>query len=161
MGMSDLLTGVPIPDLDPAAVAVACARVRRICGWHIAPVVTETITLPWSWSGRYLLPSLHVVSVGTTVAGSAVTSDWSPGGALWLTSGNIAPPVNARLRGVSVTLTHGYETCPEDVRDIVAQMARQVGQRRVRSSAEGPFSTTYEVEEFGLDLDAYRLPALA
>lgn len=161
MGVSDLLQGVPIADLDPIVVSAAADQVRAICGWHVAPTVTETITLSWSPAGHYLLPSLKVWSVSSvTCAGLPVKFDWTPWGGLWV-SGTASPAFGSRMRAVEVTLMHGYATCPEDVRAVVSRLARESSKRRARSETAGPFATVYVEDETDLDLAPYRLPAVA
>lgn len=158
--MPELLQGVPLPDLDPTAVLAASARVRNYCGWHIAPEVTETLLLPVT-GVRLRLPSLSVATVSAvTVDGLAVGFDWSPAGDLLLDRLSI----RRSLRGLSVTLTHGFATCPEDVRRVVAGLASAgvVAQPRLKSSTQGPFAVSYFDNSDPLDdLAAYRLPVVA
>lgn len=160
--LPDLLDGVAWEG-DGEAVSAAAGQVRDLCGWHVAPVVTETVTLPRSSSGLYLLPSLRVVSVDAVVVGGVAVSvfDWATDGRLELF------PVwsGSRLRGPTVTFTHGFEVCPPGVRQAVLARATQLGAQRVRSQAQGvgPYSQsiTYFDADVASDLAPYRLPAVA
>lgn len=161
--MPDLLEGVPLPDLDIEAVEAASAQIRADCGWHIAPSVTEDITLSLPWSGRFFLPSLYVTDVAAVrVDGQLVDFDWSR-------TGEVVVPgfrFTRGLRSVVVTVTHGYPQCPLDVRQAVASRAARLGSTaRVKSEAQsaGPYSTstTYFDVDSTSDLAPYRLPVLA
>lgn len=107
--------------LDEGAWAAACRAVRDYCEWHIAPSVTETLTLDGPGGSLLMLPSLLVTDVASvTNAGTAlVDPEWSAAGMVrthrWTT----------RFRGVTVTLTHGHEECPEDIYAVLVHMAEQ------------------------------------
>ena len=161
--MLDLLQGSPLPGLDPGAVAAAAAQVRSECGWHIAPQLTETITVRPTAAGLVHLPSLQVAAV------TAVTSDGLP---VWFE--HDPPERELRLHNpwpwwhhrVRVTLTHGYAQCPADVRQAVAVLAAGglVPQPRLLTRRDGPFSASYADDSpaasAGGLMDAYRLPAI-
>lgn len=152
----------------------ATAYVRSYCGWHVTPVVTETITL--SGAGPSLeqramhyartrvlfLPSLHVVSVASVTQDGALvpSTDYmvDPAGFL-VHSGDWSSGV----RSVVVTMTHGYDEAP-DLADVILARAsrRQVNPNAVTRTQAGPFSEQYEVASgFAPDelvaLDRYRL----
>lgn len=101
----------------PGMIRAASTGVRRYCRWHIAPVVTETITLDGDGSAAIALPSLRVSAV------SAVSSDGlAVVDGLWRLSrtGLLAFPayLSTQFDGVEVTLTHGYPM--DEVDDVVA-----------------------------------------
>ena len=94
--------------------------VRRFCGWHVAPLITETIILDGSGGRDVLLPSLHVVTLTSVVNdGEDVTAavDTSRAGILRLTDGTWTD----RLGRISVTLSHGYEL--DEVPEVAAVIA--------------------------------------
>lgn len=84
------------------ALGLAEAAVRAYCGWHVAPVKSETVTAWGAGDGVILVPSLHVVSVeSVTVDGEPVT-DFT-----WREHGTM----HGRCwRGrVEVSLIHGFD----------------------------------------------------
>lgn len=107
-------------DYDGAAQAA----IRAYCGWHIAPILTETLYVSARHtSPKIFIPSGHVVDIerlemlennkGTwkEVAGYG----WDETGTLELTGGQ---RFTKGLRNVRVTLTHGYQ--PDEVPDVLA-----------------------------------------
>jgi len=99
------------PRLPPLILA-ATAAIRLWCGWHIAPVITETLALDGEGSASLNLPSGHVVDV-TALRVDGVTQpvgewDWSTAGMIRLRRG-LFPD---RFRCVQVDLTHGYAQAP-------------------------------------------------
>jgi hypothetical protein len=98
----------------------AHGAVRRFCGWHVAPVIDETITLDGSGGKDILLPSLRVVQLLSVLNdGVNVTAqvDTSRAGILRLTTGCWT----SRLGRVTVTLSHGYEL--DEVPEVAAIIA--------------------------------------
>lgn len=106
------------------------AAVRSYCGWHIAPLVTESFVLDGTGSRTLFVPSLRVTDVTAAENDGDVldvtTLEWSADGFLR------APGVWTRkLRGVKLTLTHGFDAVPE-----VAEVVRSVADR-AKSSPGG------------------------
>jgi hypothetical protein len=64
--------------VDEDAWAATVAEVRAFCGWHIAPEVTETLTLDGPGGYVLVLPTLHLVDlVSVTNDGTAITDpEW-------------------------------------------------------------------------------------
>lgn len=150
----------------------ATAQVRRYCGWHVTPEVTETLTLDASGSSTIMLPTLHVASVDSVAFnGTALTAVddfvWSPVG--YVSFKGDGPffsetPWCAGVGAVVVTLTHGYAEAL-DLASVI--MSRATRMKATPGSAFrwqiGPFSEQYETASgFTLDelsiLDHYRLP---
>lgn len=105
----------------------AHGAVRRECGWHVAPIVEETLVLDGSGGESLLLPSGRVVEIlEATNAGEDVTADvdFSKSGVLELQCGRWA----SRLGQVTIRLRHGYavEEVPE-VASLIATLARRGG----------------------------------
>lgn len=90
--------------------------VRDFCGWHVAPVVTETITLDGTGSRRLFLPSLKVLDVQSVQVGGESLAEgafsWSETGILYRRGG-----WPEGYRNVVATIVHGHDA--EDVRWIV------------------------------------------
>lgn len=101
-------------------LAAAHGAVRRFCGWHVAPLIEETIILDGSGGQDVLLPSLRVVELRAVLNdGQNVTTavDTSRAGILRLTSGTWTD----RLGRITVTLRHGYEL--DEVPEVAAVIA--------------------------------------
>ncbi|AYN56826.1 head-to-tail adaptor [Arthrobacter phage Andrew] len=119
-------TGGKIAATDPRVLPLldgASAGIRRYCGWHIAPVLEETLVGDGPGGRILLLPTGRLVSLvsvdngGETVDLSTVDS--SKMGMLELRSGWWS----SRFGAVSVRAQHGYDLA--DVAD-VQQIVKQV-----------------------------------
>jgi len=171
---TDLATylGVPPEEMDePRAEAFleqASAFIRAYCGWHIAPSVTEALTVDGSGALMQPLPSGYLTSVGlVTAVGEAVADfTWSQAG--YLVRSRPWPCV---LRGVTAIVTHGYATTPPEVVAVVCMAATraQTNPEGVTRKVAGPFQVQYSATASGsagglallpnelLVLDRYRL----
>lgn len=95
----------------------AHAAVRRECGWHVAPVITETLTLDGSGSRGLLLPSGRVVSIASVKNdGVDVTSAVRLSRRTGVLT--LASRWTPELGAVEITFTHGYPV--EEVPDVAA-----------------------------------------
>lgn len=122
------------PLLDAASEAV-----RDYCGWHIAPVVTETVTVDGSGAAIQGLPTLmllNLVSISNDGTDLDVADvEWSANGTMrycWWT---------AKLRGVVAEIEHGYEETPAVVVALICEMVLRgavvpVGVTREQSGGE-------------------------
>lgn len=155
----------------------ATAAVRVYCGWHVTPVVTETVTLDVEGCTA-LLPSLHVLDLeAVKVDGEDVPRgngyEWSQAGILRVHARR-GFRVHARrgFRKLEATMTHGYEDAPDVAGVILAAAARSVlNPSGVSRSQVGQISETYS--QAGRDpavgavlnsqekaiLDRYKLPS--
>ena len=124
----------------------AGAEVRRHCGWHIYPSITETVAdLRIGSRGIIGLPSMHVTAVasvafqnrggdlvvvdpvnytwfdyGVIESSSAVGGDWS---GFYYGPGGWASVPGAQFGFATVTFTHGYAAVPDDVKSVVYELA--------------------------------------
>lgn len=121
----DDLDGFPGAPFAQGIVDAAAGSVRGEAGWHIAPSITETITLDTD-GGRYLfLPTMRLTAVSEVrdVTGDApkVLSDWrkSRAGMLYRAGG-----WPSGLESVEVDLTHGYDACPDELLSVIAARAQ-------------------------------------
>ena len=100
------------------------ASIRAYCGWHVAPVLTETVIVsPRHRSPDLYLPTTHLVNVEKVELLSRPTGEWielEPDVYEWDEIGLLRRHGcwPCRLRSVRVTMTHGYE--PEEVPDVLA-----------------------------------------
>lgn len=140
-------TGGKIPENDPRIPALldgATRGIRRYCGWHIAPVVTETMTLDGPGGSLLRLPTLNLVEiVSMTERGIELDVDaleWSAKGLVRRRRGRWTD----RFRGVVAEVEHGYEDAA-DVRQIIQQVVGNALASPLGATREqvGAFSVTW------------------
>lgn len=91
----------------------AIEAVIEYCGWHIAPVVSELVTVDGSGTALQPLPTLNLLAVdsieenGRSLDVSQV--DWSTNGLVEKRSGG---RWTGRRRGVTFGISHGYAAAP-------------------------------------------------
>lgn len=165
---------VTITDLDSyqagdpqTVIDQATALVQAYCGWHVAPVLTETITVDSDGGRVLMLPSLHVIDLTSVkIDGEDIT------GFVWSEAGYATRywwPYGPRT--VEVTMKHGFAEVP-DVQSIilaVASRAQASPSGAVRAQA-GQVSVTYSQTGYNVAggvslmaheksiLDLYRIP---
>lgn len=123
-----------VPVTDPRAeriLAAASLAVRRIAGWHIAPVIDETMTLDGPGGTLLELPTMRVVEIRALterLPGRFQAKSWTPEqieALEWSAMGTIRRRDGAwtdRYRGITVELRHGYDQAP-DIAQVVCQVA--------------------------------------
>jgi hypothetical protein len=148
----DLATSVDLADFPGApfneqVVRTVCETVRGECGWHIAPVVTETLTVDSRGGQLLLLPTLKIATVtevrDVTSDTPRVVTGWrvAPSGMLVLAGG-----WPRGYAAIEVDLTHGYATCPEDLLGVIAERAgRGIRDSTVQQESLGSRSVTFAV----------------
>lgn len=153
------LAEFPGSPFSSSTVAAAAGAVRSECGWHIAPIVTETLTVDTDGGPILMLPTLALVSVSEvrdmTRDTPTVLTGWQmsaagmlsrPGGWPW------------GLSAVEVDCTHGYESCPPELLPTVVERM----DRRVMQESLGSRSVSYAPDDGGSAavLARYKLPGL-
>lgn len=107
------------------------AAVRRYCGWHIAPVITEELVLDGSGSDLVELPTMRVVEIQALTERcpwGAAAHEWSADELAdleWSALGTLRRRHGVwtdRYRGITVRLRHGFEDAP-DLAQVVCQVA--------------------------------------
>lgn len=146
--LDDFRAGDATLNLDAAVAAI-----RSACGWHVAPIRTETLTLE-ATNGVVILPTLRATGVVVVIDGTTLdASEYTlRPGVLLLGS----------LRGcgeVTVTLTHGYDDLPADLKRVALSMADTGTSPGGRLKSAGPFS--YEFPEGSEDDTTIQRYALA
>jgi hypothetical protein len=163
-------------------LAGVSAGVRRYCGWHICPAVTETLTLDGPGGDLLVLPAMALTAVtavtelGTSLAvyvHATETGDYE-----WSANGEIRR-IGARwtehFRAITASITHGYAETPADLAQVITQvcvnaLASPMGATREQAigfaaswSATGPgVSGGMSLLKRDLAiLDLYRLPGRA
>lgn len=158
----DDLAGLPGAPFPEAMVRAAQARIRTQCGWHIAPSLTQTIVVSGDGGYEQWLPTRHITDVmavdvwdGTQYApmpGWTSQVGWDEAGIL---SASSCFPAGRRT--IRITLTHGWDPCPDDLKLLVAaSTSRQIAQE-VISSRSITFADTGDIYGLSEVLDRYRL----
>lgn len=119
--------------------------VRSYCGWHVAPVITETVRLDGDGRHTLLLPTGRLLRV------DAVTNDGvdvldlvdpSTKGMLEIRGRRWSD----RLGGIVVTITHGHDQAP-DLAGVIATAAARGAttglNAGIAQQAVGPASVRY------------------
>lgn len=96
----------------PVLIDGATNALRAWLGWHVAPVITEVMTLDGNGHTTMQLPSTHVLSVDAlAINGKTIEPHlygWSQAGMIELYSGAFPE----RFRSVRVMVKHGYPSLP-------------------------------------------------
>lgn len=157
-------------------LAAATERVRNYCGWHIAPVITETVEI--DGASPLILPTLRLVQIVSIADADDATRTVDLSTLRVGSSGVIAIRRDTAydlrwwLRArVVVTMKHGHDSAP-DAEDVVMNMVERA-QARAKSGLlagavqhqAGPFGTTlgsasgiYLTDDDKATLDHYRFP---
>lgn len=129
----------------------ASASVRAYCGWHVAPVVSETLTLDGPGGRTLLVPSMRIREVTKVVNdGRDVTSEvrWSHRSGVMTLAGGWSCDVGA----IEVELKHGFEFAEvPDVAAIVVAIGTRVsaGNGTVVQEAAGGMSRRFATTRDG------------
>lgn len=146
----------------------ASNAIRRYCGWHIAPRITQTFVINEpGQSADIFIPSLMIHAVtACTVTGVDLTEDqlqqldWSSNGYIGRGTYGGWP---TRRRSVTITVDHGYDL--EDVPEL-AMLCKSLAERVASRPAGivrqqvGQRNEEYERAMLGDDrtaLDLYRI----
>jgi len=130
----------------------ATALVRRYCGWHVTPSLSETVILDGSGNGIQLLPTMHLSAVTSVTYDGVLLTDedysWSPVGVIeYAPSGpyfSTAVRWATGLGKVVVVMTHGFDEAPDLAGVIMAIASRaQASPNGVTRSQMGPFSESF------------------
>lgn len=147
---------VSVPD---AAVETATAEARAYCGWHVTPIVTETLVLDGSGSHFLFLPTMRVVSVESVTEDDILrdpsTYQWSVDGRLWS-----SVRWSGYFRAVVVELTHGHATADDFAGVITAATDRGPSAGQIRQVGQVAYQTTGDgfLDSEKRALDRYRIP---
>jgi hypothetical protein len=162
------LAGYPGAPFADGIIRAAEASIRKDCNWHIAPQVTEALTVECCDSRRLVLKTLRLVSVASVVGDDAVAVT----GFKFRSYGVLFPPDGKWWtvgRVYTVTATHGYDSADDLLPVVASRCLRQAadpgwrsGRRRWGSARQ---SESYNVGRFdeslggdyGSPLDRYRI----
>lgn len=131
-------TGGKVSTADPRVaplIAGATAGIRRYCGWHIAPVITEAVTLDGPGGRLLSFKTLRLVEILSLSERGEVLPvadlEWSELGNVMRRRGRWTD----RFRGITAEIRHGYESAPD-----VVQIIQQV----VANACASPMGATRE-----------------
>lgn len=123
----------------------ATAKIRKYVGWSISEEAGVVVTLDGTGERSLWLPSLLVTAVASVVeAGVTLTVvtgfDWTAYGKLI----RVGRCWGCKPRSVVSTITHGYATDPDDVKDICLSVAGRLYRNPagLRSKTVGAVSWT-------------------
>lgn len=143
--MSSLVSPADLADFPGAphaasVVDAAAESVRAEAGWHIAPTVTETLTLDGVDGTDLVLPSLRVIDVteirDVTEAVPVILSDWRLSASSGIVRRIYGWPW--RAASIEVDIVHGHPRCPTDLLPEIAArcLAAAVDDRLVASNID-------------------------
>lgn len=114
------LQGQVSDDVADLALADASGTIRGICGWHIAPVVTETFIIDGNGTSVLTLPTLRLVHVDRIRIDGQDYADFVafPRGQIYRCG-----TWPARIGVVEVEVSHGFNEAPDAVRAVALGMA--------------------------------------
>lgn len=130
----------------------AQGAIRDYCGWHVAPVETETLTVDGNGRSLLLLPSGRIRKLlKVVVCGEDVTDRVRASARAGMIEGVKFPH---RFGAVEVTLEHGYS--PHEVPSVIGVLDRATKRfatdPRIRSQAVAGASVGYATTAGGAPL---------
>jgi hypothetical protein len=134
-------TGTPLDPNIQGLLDAASAMIRRYCGWHISPVITEDIVVDGSGGAVQSLPTLRLVDVSALTETTASTiTQIDPATLEWSRNGQLRKPGiwTTRFQGIAATIEHGYEA--DDCLDLATLCATMAA--RAQASPFGEKQTS-------------------
>lgn len=153
---------------------VASHAIRRYLGWHLSPSITETIVVPVKQRGLVPLPSRYVTAVTSVeIADEVLAADdyeWNESG--WIQTGRLfydtsRYPTSSsswRLDQATVTLTHGYQETPLEVKQVAYELVETTAASPVSNVAQMSTPAGYRISlsrEPGFYLSEFQQKVLA
>lgn len=139
----------PGSPFDPDVVQAASAQVRARAGWHIAPEVTETVTINGFSGGQWLsLPTKRLTDVTAVRRAGVAVTDYT-----WYSTGLLYRRRGWPAGAYQVAIIHGYPECPLDLVPLVANLAARSTQDTT-VAAVGAVSYNYQQLDDQIAADA-------
>lgn len=135
------LAGFPGAPFLPAVVDAAAAAIRAEAGWHIAPVIFETIEEETDGGTLVLLPSLQIeeiVEVRNADTG-AVIPNWRVNKARGVLHSRGGPWPEV----IEVDWSHGYAQCPPELIPVIVERSQRGQLGIIRKESIGSRSVDY------------------
>jgi len=169
------LTGTEVDPEIQGTLDAASAMIRRYCGWHIAPEITEDLVVDGSGGKVQTLPTLRLGKLdGLIETRNSVMTIWDPDDIEWSRNGYLRRVGiwTDRLQGITASVTHGFSL--DDVSDLTAMAVTMAARAEAspfgeKQTAVGAVSVTLSSGPGGASggvslyadqlaqLDAYRL----
>jgi hypothetical protein len=170
--LADFPGGTDAGQFNQTFIDAAVARIRAHVGWHIAPVVSETVYVSTRDGRTFDVPTLRLVSV-SEIRWAGFT--YHPGDYTIYRNGVVALnrwpryyfPGFAEAGEAELDITHGYPQCPPELLPKIASLVLASSSPRDPSLSRmivGQVQMQYDQRAAGsLDaddvLERYRLPA--
>lgn len=163
-------TGGRLDKDDPetaSLIARGYAAARRFCGWHVAPIKSEVLTLDGAGGRLLRLPTLRIVTLTSIVddGDALVPADLyiSKSGLVEKRTGGLW---STKLGSIVVTMEHGFDSAPDFDAAVLSWIDRaSLAPAGGRARVVGPFqysdepmaaNSTFTASERAL-LEMYRL----
>ena len=163
----------------PLLLAGALSAARAYCGWHVMPERPDELVLDGPGSTMLLLPTLRLVELTAVTENrrsiDLTTLEWSPRGMVRKINQfqhdahfghhhhHGANGWTSKLSGITVKITHGFETAPDFNAAVLAAVDRiasngyeAIGPFQLKSEVAAADGSTFSAAEKGI-LDLYRL----
>ena len=148
VGPSDL-SGFPGAPFTDEIVDAAVAELRKVARWHIAPSISETLTVESTGGQTLVLDTLHLTALtavrDVTDTTPTDVTDWRSNPTPRFRAGIVTRSCGWPCGDLELDVTHGYAACPPELLPVLAAACRQIGadSRTVQTQGAGPFSITY------------------
>lgn len=166
------MTDEPLVDVDDLknfegapfeenVVETASASIRADAGWHIAPEITETLTLDSAGDDVLLLPTLKLNKVESVKDVSDEDNPRELEGWRKSSSGMIERRCGfpCGFETVEVKIKHGYEECPPELLALIAERAQQADKdSRINQEQSGQEMISYSSGAGGMTTSSKRVP---
>lgn len=156
------LDGYPGAPFAPNIALAVGESIRSEAGWHIAPSVTETLTLEGNGGRWLILPTLYLTAVTevrdvTDPDSPVVLGDWSAAKTPRFRAGCLRRDCGWPCTDLEVDIVHGYDSCPSDLLPAAAALAQVA---KVNKGVSRVGGVQYDLSAVGdlSAIDRYRLP---
>ena len=127
----------------------ASDEIRSVCNWHIAPTLTETLTVESDGGLRLFLPTLQLLAVtevrsiaddGTTT----VLTGWRDAATTQFRAGILFRSLGWPAGIIEADVQHGYATAPKSLLPVIAERCQRYGKdSTVRQESLGSRSASF------------------
>ena len=126
--------------VDDLAWIEACRAVRDYCGWHIAPSITEEVTVDGSGGALLLLPTLRLTDLASITNDGRLVANPE-----WSQTGMVRGSWTGKFRGVVANMTHGFDECPAEVVAVIREMVDGQARTGVSQVTTGSHQVSFDL----------------